>query len=60
MPRGAEFLVVRLAERRGRARSLGEARPEIVRRLLPEKQQEVVRRWLEDRKRSANVEVSLP
>jgi parvulin-like peptidyl-prolyl isomerase len=58
--RGEEYLVVRLAERRrGRAKTLDEAGPEIERRLLAARQQEVVERWLEEREKRSKVEVLL-
>ena len=58
LQRGNEFLVVRLHERRpGRTKSLGEARAEIERRLLAEKQQTALRTWLIEQEKKSNVEV---
>jgi parvulin-like peptidyl-prolyl isomerase len=56
--RGAEFLVVRLDERRpGRTKSLTEARPEIERRLLPVRHQEAVQAWLAEQEKKSTIEV---
>jgi peptidyl-prolyl cis-trans isomerase SurA len=58
LPRRAEFLVVRLGERRpGRTKSLAEARAEIERRLLPAMQQEAMRTWLTEQEKRAKIEV---
>lgn len=52
-----EFLLVGLQGRRPlRAKSLADARPEIERRLLPEKRREAVRRWLAEEERKAKIE----
>jgi hypothetical protein len=53
-----EFLIVGLEGRRPvRAKSLGEARPEIERRLLPAKQQEAVQAWLTEQEKTSKIEV---
>ncbi len=53
-----EFLIVGLQDRRPiRAKSLAEARPEIERRLLPEKQQEVFQTWLTEQEKKSQIEV---
>jgi parvulin-like peptidyl-prolyl isomerase len=55
-----EYLLVGLADRRPlRAKSLAEARPEIERRLLAEKQQQIIEGWLAEQKRNSKVEVLL-
>jgi parvulin-like peptidyl-prolyl isomerase len=52
------FLIVGLQDRRPvRAKSLAEARPEIERRLLPEKRREVVQQWLAEQEKKAKVEI---
>jgi foldase protein PrsA len=54
-----EFLIVGLQDRRPvRAKSLAEARPEIERRLLPEKRREVVEAWLAEQEKKAKIEMS--
>jgi peptidyl-prolyl cis-trans isomerase SurA len=59
VPAGAQFLVVRLAERRlPRAMTLAEARPAIERGLLAAKQREAVRVWLSEREKKSRIEVS--
>lgn len=56
--RGSELLIVRLSDRRrGAARSLTEAAPEIERRLLPGLRQEALEAWLSERRRSSRIEV---
>jgi parvulin-like peptidyl-prolyl isomerase len=56
--RGAEFLLVRLDERRpGRTKTLAEARPEIERRLLPARHQEAVQAWLAEQEKKSTIEV---
>ncbi|MBI4776480.1 MAG: SurA N-terminal domain-containing protein [Deltaproteobacteria bacterium] len=56
-----EFLVVGLQGRRPLlAKSLIEARSEIERRLLPEKQQEAIEAWLIEQEKKSNIEVLLP
>jgi parvulin-like peptidyl-prolyl isomerase len=53
-----EFLIVGLQDRRPvRAKSLVEARPEIERRLLPEKQREVIEAWLAEQEKKAKIEM---
>lgn len=53
-----EFLIVGLQDRRPvRAKSLVEARPEIERRLLPEKRREVVQEWLAEQEKKAKIEI---
>ncbi|RJQ75451.1 MAG: hypothetical protein C4519_15870 [Desulfobacteraceae bacterium] len=55
-----EFLLIGLQGRRVlRAHSLIEARPEIERRLLPEKQREVIAAWLTDQEKKSAIEVLL-
>jgi peptidyl-prolyl cis-trans isomerase C len=58
VPLGAEFLVVRLEERRpARPKTLAEARPEIERRLLSARQREVLRSWLTEQEKQSTIEV---
>lgn len=58
VPLGAEFLVVRLEERRpARPKTLAEARPEIERRLLSARQREVLRSWLTEHEKQSTIEV---
>ena len=58
VPINAEFLVVRLEERRpARMKSVTEARPEIERRLLTAKRQEVVQAWLTEQGKTSKIEV---
>jgi parvulin-like peptidyl-prolyl isomerase len=53
-----EFLIVGLQDRRPvRAESLAEARPEIERRLLPEKRRAVVQEWLAEQEKKAKIEI---
>jgi foldase protein PrsA len=60
LQRGAEFVIVRLEERRpARVKSLAEARPGIERRLLAAKQQEVLRAWLTEQEKKSKIEVFL-
>jgi parvulin-like peptidyl-prolyl isomerase len=55
-----EFLIVGLQGRRPvRAGSLAEARPEIERRLLLEKQQEAIETWLTEQERKSKIETFL-
>jgi parvulin-like peptidyl-prolyl isomerase len=56
--RGSDHLVVRVAgRRRGAARSLAEARPEIERRLLVEKRRTAVEAWLAEREGRSRIEL---
>jgi len=57
--RGAdEYLLVGLQGRRPlRAKSLADARPEIERRLLPEKRREAVQQWLAEEEKKAKIEL---
>jgi parvulin-like peptidyl-prolyl isomerase len=58
VPSGAEFLLVRVEERRpGHLMSLAEVQPQIKRRLLAEKQRKVVQAWLADQVKQAQIEV---
>jgi parvulin-like peptidyl-prolyl isomerase len=58
LQRGDEFLIVRLHGRRpGRTRSLDEARHEIERRLLGEKQRTAIHTWLADQEKKSNIEL---
>jgi len=58
LPRGEEFLIVRLHERRpGRAKTLDEARPEIEAVLLAQKQQEAIQAWLSKQEKKSKIEV---
>jgi len=53
-----EFLIVGLQDRRPvRAKSLAEARPEIERRLLPEKRREAIVAWLAEQEKRAKIEI---
>jgi parvulin-like peptidyl-prolyl isomerase len=53
-----EFLIVGLQDRRPvRAKSLAQARPEIERRLLPEKRRKVVQEWLAAQEKKAKIEI---
>jgi parvulin-like peptidyl-prolyl isomerase len=53
-----EFLIVGLQDRRPvRAESLAEARPEIERRLLPEKRRATVQEWLAEQEKKAKIEI---
>jgi len=53
-----EFLIVGLQDRRPvRANSLAEARPEIERRLLPEKRREAIEAWLAEQEKKAKIEI---
>jgi parvulin-like peptidyl-prolyl isomerase len=53
-----EFLIVGLQDRRPvRAKSLNQARPEIERRLLPEKRREAVQKWLAKQEKKAKIEI---
>jgi parvulin-like peptidyl-prolyl isomerase len=53
-----EFLIVGLQDRRPvRAKSLAEARPEIERRLLPEKRREAIEAWLAEQEKRAKIEI---
>jgi len=53
-----EFLIVGLQDRRPvRAKSLGEARPMIERRLLPGKRREVIEAWLAEQEKKAKIEI---
>ena len=56
-----EFLIVGLQDRRPvRAKSLAEARPEIERRLLPEKRRIFVQEWLAEQEKKAKIEFPSP
>jgi parvulin-like peptidyl-prolyl isomerase len=56
-----EFLIVGLEGRRPvRAKSSAEARPEIERRLLHEKQQEAIQTWLKEQENKSKIELFLP
>ena len=58
LPRGEEFLVVRLHERRpGRTKTLEEARAEIERRLLADRQRETIEAWLAEEEARSTIEV---
>jgi peptidyl-prolyl cis-trans isomerase SurA len=58
---GAQFLVVRLAERRPpHAMTLAEARPAIERGLLAAKQREALRAWLSEQEKKSRIELSQP
>jgi parvulin-like peptidyl-prolyl isomerase len=58
LQRGADFLIVRLDERRpGRVKSLAESRREIERRLLPAKHQEAVQAWLTEQEKKSTIEL---
>jgi parvulin-like peptidyl-prolyl isomerase len=58
LQRGNEFLIVRLHGRRpGRTKSLDEARHEIERRLLGDKQRTAIQTWLADQEKKSNIEV---
>jgi len=60
LPRGDEFLIVRLHERRtGRTKSLVEARPEIEPSLLAPKQQKALQSWLAEQEKKSKIEVFL-
>lgn len=53
-----EFLIVGLQDRRPvRAKSLAEARPEIERRLLPDKRRDVIEAWLTEQEKKAKIEI---
>jgi parvulin-like peptidyl-prolyl isomerase len=58
LPRGSEFLIVRLYERRhAGTKSLDEARPEIERRLAAEKRHETLQAWLEEQENESKIEI---
>ena len=58
LQRDGQFLIVRLEDRRpGRTKTLAEARPEIERRLLPEKQRDVVQSWLQEQEKKSTIEL---
>ena len=58
LPKGEEFLIVRLHDRRlGRMKTLAEARPEIEQRLLPARQQDAIAAWLAEREEESEIEV---
>jgi parvulin-like peptidyl-prolyl isomerase len=55
---GAEFIVVRLEERRpARTKTLEEARPEIEQRLLPRRRREALQAWLTAEEERARIEL---
>jgi len=61
LPKGEEFLIVRLHERRpGRTKTLAEARPEIEQRLLAARQREAIEAWLAEREAESKVEIVAP
>jgi parvulin-like peptidyl-prolyl isomerase len=61
LQRGEEFLIVRLHERRpGRTKTLDEARRDIERRLLAEKQQAAIQTWLAEQEKKSKIETFLP
>lgn len=58
IPRDAEFLIVRLDDRRlGRTKTLTEARPDIERRLLPQQQRAAIQAWLLEREKTSTIEL---
>jgi parvulin-like peptidyl-prolyl isomerase len=58
LPRGDEFLIVRLHERRpGRTKSFQAARATIEERLLTQKRQEAIEAWLTAKEREAKIEL---
>ena len=55
---GSEYYIVRLQDRRpSRPQTLAEARPQIEKRLLSEKQNETLQVWLRTQERKAKVEI---
>jgi len=53
-----EYLIVGLAGRRAaQTKSLAEARPEIEKRLLAEKQQETIQSWLTEQEKNSKIEL---
>jgi parvulin-like peptidyl-prolyl isomerase len=55
---GSEYYIVRLEDRRAaRTQTLDEARPQIEKRLLPEKQKEALQAWLRKQEKKAKVEI---
>jgi parvulin-like peptidyl-prolyl isomerase len=61
LPRGEEFFIVRLHQRRrGRAKTLDEARPEIQSHLLAREQQAAIRAWLAEQEQKSEIQVFHP
>jgi len=60
LPRGDEFLIIRLEGRRpGRTKSRAEARPDIERRVLASKQQDAIQAWLTEQEKNSEIEIFL-
>ena len=55
---GSEYYIVRLEDRHAaRTQTLAEARPQIEKRLLAEKQNETLQAWLSKQEKKAKVEI---